>query len=130
MSVIALMRYNIQQCARRHSPRGDGRREHPQISFTRAACRACVLRGYAIRSPNSSVPRGVMIGVIEVIPLTTQIEVSCIGGSARRRIRHGAHIRNRSDRGGGGGCEIMPTPRGLAREKLREIETTVIRGRR
>jgi hypothetical protein len=43
-----------------------------------------------------------MIGLIEVKSLstqTTQIEMRCIGGSIRRRIRHSAYIRSRSERG-------------------------------
>jgi hypothetical protein len=37
MSVIALMHFNVSQCARRHSPRGDGRREPPPSHARRTA---------------------------------------------------------------------------------------------
>jgi hypothetical protein len=71
-------------------------------------------------------PRGLMIVVIEVKPLTTQIEMTCIGGSVRRRIRYGAGIRIRSGRAWRVRCDAIRKPRGLAPGNLREIETAVV----
>src|ERR1700754_115479 len=74
-------------------------------------------------------PGGVMIGLIELSYLTTQagqIEMRCIGGSMRYRIRDGACVGRRGKRGWRVGRRVLPKPGGHVPEQLREIDPALM----